>query len=118
MIADLYVTPMHRQLLWRNSFTFCVIAVGNINIRTEHVVIANLNMTAGINHQIPIEVVSAANAYSDSVEWFINRPKPAALGEGVVATNFDLAQPAAAATTFHPIVTALFHSQKAVNSQA
>src|SRR2546425_7671310 len=56
-VANLYGTNLHRQLFGRNSQHEAMIAVGYINIRTKHVVIADLDLTTRVDHHVAIEIV-------------------------------------------------------------
>ncbi len=45
-----------------------MITIGDVNVWAKHVVIADLDVAAGIDHQVSIEIVPVANPYSDPVE--------------------------------------------------
>src|SRR4029077_2036072 len=108
---------VHRQLARAEAGSELVGAVGDIHVGGEHVVIADLDRAAGIDHHVSIEIIRVANADADIRTVGVLRPQPAALRERIVVTDFDLAAPADPAASFHAIVLSLAHSEAAVDPQ-
>src|SRR4030095_12407251 len=88
-----------------------MIAVCNVNIRSKHIVVANLHIPACIDHYISVEIVAVPDLDSDSVESFIQGPKPAALRKGIEVANLDLSESPTAAATLHSIPSTGFHTE-------
>jgi hypothetical protein len=91
-----------------------VIRIGNINVRAEHIVIANLNIAAGVNHQVSVEIVTASDFDSPSSKRRVDRPKPASLGESVIVGHLNLIDPPASSLPFDPIFAANLHAEDAI----
>jgi hypothetical protein len=116
-MADAHMPHHHRRMGWRNTITEGVVAVGNIDVRSKHVVVADLDKTTGIDHYIAIEVIPITDPNPNTVVIAVLRPKPTTLCEGVVIADFDLPQSAATATPFYPIADADPHPERAIGRQ-
>jgi hypothetical protein len=116
-IANLYVPSLHGQGFCGYPRFSTVITVCDINIRPEHILVPDLDAAASIDHEIAIEVISAAYADAKIIKALVEGPQPAPLGEGVVASNLYLPHSPTASAAFHAIVTALLHAKKAIHEQ-
>ena len=112
--SDSNFPDLHGQLVRRDTGAVGMIGIRDINIRPEHVVIADLDMAAGVDHEITIKIIAAADFDSGSVERRVNGPEPAALGEGVIFPDFYLRNPPASPLAFHPVSAADSHSKRAI----
>jgi hypothetical protein len=81
---------MHGLLIRFEARTKRVIGVRNVDVWPEHIVIANLDQPAGVNHEVPVKVIPVANPNSNALVALVVRPKPASLSEGVVGADLDL----------------------------
>src|SRR5947207_2502738 len=109
---------LHRQCLGRNAVADLVVAVRDVNVRPEHVVIADLDITTGVNHDVAVEIISVSNADTDSVMACVLRPQPTTLRERVEIADLDLAHPPAASPALHAIANALLHPEDTISRQA
>jgi hypothetical protein len=91
-----------------------MIAIRNVNIWAEHVVIADLDAPASIDHDVTVEIISIANYDSDSLVVSVLRPQPAALREGIKITNLNLAHATASSATLDTISNTDFHPKSSV----
>jgi hypothetical protein len=114
VISDLHFADIHRQLVRWNATATRVIGIGDIDIRAKHVAIADLNVTAGVDHKIPIEVVVTSDVNANTVEGPVKRPEPASLVERVVVSDTDLRKAPASPLPFHAITPAHFHSKQTI----
>src|SRR5258708_28690880 len=69
-----------------------MVAVRYVDVGPEHVFVADLDKAAGVDHDIPVEVVAVPDSNPDRRVAGIarGRPKPATLSERVVAADLDL----------------------------
>ena len=79
-----------------------MIRISDIDVGAEHIVIAYLDVAAGINHQVSIEIVVISNSNPDAVVVSILRPQTTACCERVVVAQDDVCQ-TTAAPSFHAI---------------
>jgi hypothetical protein len=93
-----------------------MIRIGDVNVRPEHILVTDLNQAAGVNHDIPVEVIAISNPNSNSGVLMTIRPKPATLRKGIVRSDLDLGTAADSSVAFHPVVFSGFHSERTINS--
>src|SRR3984957_8498433 len=94
-----------------------MIAVRYVHIRAKHIVVADLNRAAGVNHEVEIKIVRIANANSDPVIFGVFRPEPASLRERVVVANGNLTTSAHTAPAFHTVPLTKSHAERAIDHQ-
>jgi hypothetical protein len=112
-----YLAPLHRLRAWNQPMSEPMVAVCNINVRTDHVLIANLDETARVNHHISIEIIRTTNLYTCSFVVYVIGPQPTTLGKGIVITDADLFAAAHTTFAFHSIPDSLNHSEHSVCQQ-
>jgi hypothetical protein len=99
------------------SLTKSVVAVGNINVRSNHIPISNFNIATSVDHYIAIEVITVPNSDSNSHVINIIWPQPATMRKRVVVADGNLPTPTDAAASLHAVPSALLHSQRTINEQ-
>jgi hypothetical protein len=110
VVADFNPPAFHRQLVRRNAFFKAVIAVGDIHVGAEHILVSNFNATARVDHEIAIKIVAASDPNPNSIKILIEWPEPAALGECIVVADFDLTKSTASPASLHSIPLSLLHA--------
>src|SRR5207248_8582834 len=101
---------IHREGMGRGTATELVIRICYVNIRPEHVAIADLHIATRVDHQIAIKVIVVPDGDSDSVEGHIDWPKPAPLRKGIEFADPNLGESTAPPLTFHSIPPSHLHS--------
>ena len=116
-IADHDSATIHWKIGWAQSIFELVIAISDIHIRAEHVAVADFNIPTCINHNITVEIIPISNPNLGASKIGVLRPKPAALGKGVIVANYNLAASADATAALHPILRSLLHAESAIEQQ-
>ena len=76
MVPNLYFTDIHRKGVGRGTATELMIRICYVNIRSKHIVVPNHYRATGINHDVTVEVIEAANpntnagaSHGGSITW-------------------------------------------------
>lgn len=117
-IANPNATSIHRRSTRRDTRPVAMVAVGNIDVGSEHIEIANFDETACVNHHMAIEIVAVADLDPNVGVIDVFRPQPATLREGVIASDRDLIAASNPAASLHAIFCPLPHSEHPVRPQA
>jgi hypothetical protein len=67
-----------------------VVCIGDVDTGAEHVSIPDSNATAGVDHNITVEIITIANNYARAFVSAFIWPKPASRRESVSTSQSDL----------------------------
>jgi hypothetical protein len=74
MVPNLYFTDIHRKGVGRGTATELVIRVCYVNIRPKHVAIADLDITACVDHEVTIKVIATPDFDPNFLTFCVLRP--------------------------------------------
>jgi hypothetical protein len=117
MIANLHLANSHRERLRSRPAPELVIRVRDVNVRPEHIAIADLHIPTSVDHQVAIKVIVTPDCDPDSFERNIDRPEPASLRKRIEFADPDLRQPPTPSLSLHSVPPSHLHAKKAVEKE-
>jgi hypothetical protein len=88
-VPDFDLTYIHGLFIRRHTRTELVIGVGDVDIRTEHVLVADFDQAASIDHYVTLKIAPVPDADSDAIVVHVVRPQPCFLCKSVIGTQLD-----------------------------